>query len=331
MAVVFTADLQLRNHQNRSHTLPSGRNSRLQNGLDCIKQAASLTKGGTLVLNGDIYDDRHHLGVDVVDAVCETILDVSKECFVIINVGNHDQFLKDGSIHSLRMFAGRKRIKVVPETGAIYADVENTCRMAIHPYTENLSALQNFIAETADAGDDTMFLVLHQAVKNALLSNGEIDKTGIAVKQLRSKSFEAVILGHYHRPQQIGENKIFYVGSPYQINSGEGGEEKRFIVYEDDQLKFVPVEGMPRFVTVKSLDEVKNYPNDFVTLVCSPEELVDKKCPENVAFIPLRDQKKVESSNMVLGNFDLSEAVREDLRRRGAEHLVTEALRRLNQ
>jgi DNA repair exonuclease SbcCD nuclease subunit len=332
MPVVFTSDLQLRNHQNRSRILPSGRNSRLQNGLDCIVQAAALAKGGTIVLNGDIYDDRHHLGVDVVDATCETILGVAKENFVLINVGNHDQFLKDGSIHSLRMFHGRKHIKVVPNEGAIYMDYQGTCQLAVHPYTEDQEKLRQFVklaADTAEGCPLPTFLVLHQGVQGAVLSNGEVDSTGLGLKYLKADKFAAVVLGHYHKPQAVGGQNIFYVGSPYQVNAGEAGEEKRFLVW-DGELRSVPVKGMPKFVSVRSLEEATTYPDDFVTLVCDPADFDPKNCPPNVVFLPERKIVKesgIRSAN--LQNFDIAQAVMEDLKKRGYGHLVDEALRRL--
>ena len=83
MPTVFTADVQCKNHQHRSHTLPSGRNSRLQNGIDCLLQAGKLADGGAVVINGDLFDDRQKLHHDESDGVARAIFDIAERNLVI--------------------------------------------------------------------------------------------------------------------------------------------------------------------------------------------------------------------------------------------------------
>lgn len=329
--VTFTADVQARNHQHRSRILPNGRNSRLQNALDCITQAVDLCQGGTLVINGDLTDDRNKVFWDELDAVMDCILTAAERCFVILSPGNHDQFLKNGSIHSMSIFKKQKNILVVPPEGGMVTDREETCDIFIHPFTEDNAVLRNFIINSARAPKTRpAFLVLHTAVQTALLGNGELDTTGIAIKDLKASQFEAVILGHYHKPQQLCDANIYYVGSPYQVKADEGGDEKRFLVWDGKRLRSVPIIGMPKFINTDDPVVARQHKGDFVTLTCLPELYDEKTFDESVLFMPKIKEKQSYEPRVALKNFDVAEAVEADLKKRGAEHLIPEALKRLN-
>lgn len=235
------------------------------------------------------------------------------------------------------MFQGQKNIFVVPLEGVInYPDAEGLASLSIYPFTENLQDAVNF-AQAAAASvtpDMPSFLVLHEPVQSALLGNGEADTSGVPVTALHNNKFVAVILGHYHKPQQVGEANIYYVGSPYQINSGERGDIKRFLMWEPSTgLQSVPVQDMPRFIRVGSVEEAKKYPFDFVDLVCEPSAGIDK-LPENVLFTPKVDDAPVtlkEEVDARLKSFDVGEAVVTYLRNNGGEHLIEKALQRLKE
>ena len=51
--------------------------------------------------------------------------------------------------------------------------------------------------------------------------------------------YELVLLGHYHKPQEIIRDDIslYYVGSLIQLDWGEKGEEKRFLIVDTDTLQ----------------------------------------------------------------------------------------------
>lgn len=335
MPITFCADIQARNHQARARILPNGRNSRLQVALDCLKQAADLAEGGTVVINGDLFDDRFKLDIDVLDAVAECILAMSKRCLVILNPGNHDQFLRDGRIHSLRMFQDRESIIVVPQEGLVgIMDKEETAYISILPFTEDLAAVEEFVKSAANASIHpkfATFLVLHEPVQAALLGNGTADSTGFPLAKLCLDKFEAVILGHYHRPQQILDTNAYYVGSPYQVDAGERGDEKRFLVW-DGELKSIPVKNVPRFITVRSVEEAAKYPNDFVDLVAEVGTNLDGLA-SNVVFTPKVEEKLTDAATAAKGlvNFDVAEAASTWMANNGHEGLAAEAAQRVQE
>ncbi len=64
--------------------------------------------------------------------------------------------------------------------------------------------------------------------------------------------YDLVLLGHYHKPQEIigADTKLFYVGSPIQLDWGEKGDEKRFLVVDTDTLdvQSIPTTGYKKYI-----------------------------------------------------------------------------------
>ncbi len=60
----------------------------------------------------------------------------------------------------------------------------------------------------------------------------------ISVSDLVGK-YELVLIAHYHKPQEIIKDgfSLYYVGSLIQLDWGEKGEEKRFLVVDSDTLQ----------------------------------------------------------------------------------------------
>lgn len=280
-------------------------------------QAAELAgEGGTVVVNGDLFDDRAKLDIDVIDGMVKTVTAISRVCRVILSPGNHDQFLRDGRIHSLGMFEGLDNVIVVPQEGGHYPTSD--CWVHIYPFNEDLGAVKAFVqAEVAwvedsrTKGSKHHVLVLHEPVQAAVLGNGEVDSTGLPVTSLRPDVFDYVLLGHYHKPQKVGADNVMYIGSPYQVKSDERGDLKRFLVFGDSKMESVPVTGMPRYIYVNSLEEAVQFPDDFVDLVCEPAVIQNADLPTNVVFAGAPDKPRAEvvGETAILDNFDVATAV----------------------
>jgi len=274
MRLVFTADLQIHEHQKWSRVLPNGRNSRLQNGLDCLEQAFVLAKGGVLVINGDLFHDRKHLSIEVIHATCE-VFQKHSDVPVILNIGNHDQFLRSGAIHSLSMFNGMSNVRVIDSPCDI--PLGEDLRLYIHPFTTDLQAFRQWSSALEFRADEFSVMVVHQGVEGSTLAQGVKSKGGLSLGDLRFDEVGAVFLGHYHRPQALARN-VWYIGSPYEIDEGEAGEDKRFITLSDESgswvVDTVPVVGMPKH---KRWDNVDTFTldakeADFNTVECDTRE-----------------------------------------------------------
>jgi DNA repair exonuclease SbcCD nuclease subunit len=64
-----------------------------------------------------------------------------------------------------------------------------------------------------------------------------------------------VLLGHYHKPQEVksGATTAMYVGSPVQLDWGEKGDEKRFLVVDSEKLELesIPTEGYKKHIELE--------------------------------------------------------------------------------
>jgi len=106
-------------------------------------------------------------------------------------------------------------------------------------------------------------LISHFGLSEGVLNSGMSIISDLSVKHLRGK-YELVLLGHYHKPQEIIEPNfsLYYVGSPIQLDWGEKNDEKRFLVVDSDTLdvQSIPIQNYKKHIelelTPESFDEV---------------------------------------------------------------------------
>ena len=94
-------------------------------------------------------------------------------------------------------------------------------------------------------------LVSHFGLNEGVLNSGISIVSDISINDLVGK-YELVLLGHYHKPQEIirDDIKLYYVGSPIQLDWGEKNDEKRFLVVDTETLevKSVPTKGYRKHI-----------------------------------------------------------------------------------
>jgi len=256
MKVAICADLHLFNFKMFAYTLPNGRNSRLQHALDVVDQMGSICKERDIKhiwFLGDFFNARSTIDIGVyIDGFnCIRNL-VRKGLEVTMLVGNHDQYLRSGRIHSLVPFSN---IAVVVDTPVAF---DLGLRVACLPYTEDRESILNALRRLE--GCD--ILLGHLAVDGSLSGiHGHRLRGAISLRDLNKFHFKRVFLGHFHYRQDLAKN-VHYVGSMLQHSFGEMGQKKGFYIYdlEGDDLEFAPLRA-PEFVEVESLDPkvVGNY------------------------------------------------------------------------
>jgi len=193
---------------------------------------------------GDTTDDRSSLPVPAIDAVMEGLEPFPTHDLNIKLIGNHEQYLRDTTVHVGRMF--RKTFRIVDRTDLIeFDDLYIAC--AAFPSTDGV--LTDWLKHTGHKvhGRDSVLLG-HFQVVGSLLNSGQA-VTGIPAAAL--KPFSVTFLGHIHKPQKVGKSG-FYVGSPFQQDFGERDEDKRVAVFDLDtfDITWVPLPGYPRYRVV---------------------------------------------------------------------------------
>ena len=80
-------------------------------------------------------------------------------------------------------------------------------------------------------------LISHFGLSEGILNSGMSIISDVSMNDLKGK-YELVLLGHYHKPQEIIKNGVtlYYVGSLIQLDWGEREDEKRFLVVDTDTL-----------------------------------------------------------------------------------------------
>jgi DNA repair exonuclease SbcCD nuclease subunit len=127
---------------------------------------------------------------------------------------------------------------------------------------------------------------------------------------------------------------VYYIGSPYQVDWGEAGDEKRFLVWENGVMSSVPVEGAPRFRRVaaaqwKKLSEEDRKRDFFEIEVKNLDQARELELPDNA--IPVSPAKKATTTDTTveLQSFSVGSAVEAYLTEVGRPDLVNKALSRL--
>ena len=261
MKIAFTADIHAHNHTAFAKMLPNGRNSRLQSILDVFKQIVDKSAEQNvshLVVVGDMFHARARIDVDVLYGVAEVLRYATDRMAVTLIVGNHDQYSRDGRYHSLAPFLSNESGRcVVMDHAAWFPSTDATFRLACMPFCDTREDFD--VAARLLGGGKPGFSILaaHLGIDGAVSGPDEIPvKESIPANHPFFKSFEYVILGHYHGYQILHKDgTMFYVGSPLQHNFGERNEVKGFSIIDTETHAHIRVPlDAPKFRAVKVAD-----------------------------------------------------------------------------
>jgi len=190
---------------------------------------------------GDTTDDRSDIPLPAIDAVLAGLSPFPKHDMNTKLVGNHDQFIRDGSIHNGRMF--EHKFSVVNTTDVFEFD-DTLIACASYPASE--PALADWLKHIAFQyrNYEKKILLGHWQVAGCTLDGGKA-ATGIDPMLLRP--FSVCLLGHVHKPQS--NHNFHYVGSPFQQNFGERDQAKAvgIIDLETLQITWIPMIGFPEY------------------------------------------------------------------------------------
>lgn len=196
---------------------------------------------------GDTTDDRTAIPVSVIDLMCDA-LEVFDGKWNLKLVGNHEQFLRDTRIHAGKMF--RHFFHVVDTCETIKFGKVNILCISYH---DDVNAIIDYLRRAPKT--KPCVLIGHFQVAGCQMNSG-VAATGVPREML--EFVNVALLGHIHKPQSLGVGHIHYVGSPFQQNWGETGENKRVGILDisDDaiRLEWVPLQGFPRYLEVSFQD-----------------------------------------------------------------------------
>lgn len=227
----------------------------------------------SLIINGDVFDNRQSLDINVLTTVLEifnSILEINKEMVIYIVAGNHDSYRKkENDITSLAIFEQFDRIEVIQKP--TYITMFNGTKLLFVPWSGDMEQ-QNEAVNNNDAD----FIFMHNDIKSGYYDNNRPILNGVSVTTINNKK---IYSGHIHK--RYDSDKFTYIGSPYHLRRSDIGNTKGIysLIYNKDNNKWEEVftynDYSPIFIRVKiedilekNIEELKNiFYNNYVDIV----------------------------------------------------------------
>ena len=215
--VLFFSDLHLGVHQNSQtwHNICLD----LASWIDEVMQTHNLD---TIFFAGDAFHDRHEIGVNTLH-VARKFFDTLKKYKIHLIPGNHDAFLSSTvEVNSVEILAQPNVIVYTNPTTILV----NEKKVTFCPWKTVISNL-----EPVD------MLVGHFEIPNFKMNATKICDHGDTSANLLEKA-DAVVTGHFHyRDHRFYEDKfVLYLGSPYEMDFSDRGQEKGVSIIDFDKF-----------------------------------------------------------------------------------------------
>lgn len=186
---------------------------------------------------GDVINDKSIIYTTAQDAF-KDFLCRHKDCHFTIISGNHDLSATGSTQKSaISVFSEYPNVKCITDKPEV---IDNITYI---PYTNNFMDEIKLLAS-----NDIM--ISHLGLNEGTLQSGlsKVDK--ITLKDI--SKFKLALLGHYHKPQDFGNNKthVFYGGSLICKDWNDKNESKRVLVYDTETMSVesIPIDcGIPQF------------------------------------------------------------------------------------
>ncbi len=222
--------------------------------LDQIVQIALEQEADGVLIAGDVYD-RSQPSTEAVELLDDFLTRLSSHNLAVFMIsGNHDspERLSFGSriLEKNRLFVAKglngklNKITVEDEYGPLHVYLLPFIRPAhVRPHVEaKIDSYDEAVAAVLSTREletnQRNILLAHQFVvsgdKQPELSDSEVMPVGglDAVDASLFGAFDYVALGHLHRPQQIGSERIRYSGSPLKYSFSEARQPKSVTIIQ---------------------------------------------------------------------------------------------------
>ena len=219
--------------------------------LQQIVEIVTEEKVDGVLIAGDVYD-KIYPSAEAVALFDTFLVNLAKEDIkVFVISGNHDsperiaflgQLTKKAGVYLAPVYQGNvESVELEDEFGKV--------RIYLLPFIKPVHVRHFFPEESINSYTDAMnvvvkelsldlkkrnILVAHQFVTGAMRSDSEeISVGGLDnVEVTALQDFDYVALGHIHRPQNMGSEKIRYSGTPLKYSFSESQDKKSVTIVE---------------------------------------------------------------------------------------------------
>ena len=234
MKFAFTADIHLSKYGNDKiedeTNLPERLHS-LKMALDHMAEYCVENNIRVMVIGGDILHGKSIIHAIAQDIMIDYFTHWSDMIRFYVIDGNHDL---SGKGH--RVVSALKTLRTIPSVTWIpFDEMARIGNMLMIPYGPDMV--------DKIKKNSSKILISHFGLNEGVLNSGISIVAELSLKDLVGK-YDLVLLGHYHKPQEIIREDIslYYVGSSIQLDWGEKNDEKRFLVVDTESLE---VESIP--------------------------------------------------------------------------------------
>lgn len=216
--------------------------------------------------------------------------------------GNHCISDKENNytvIEALAQIVDSKQCKFVSKNESVEIVVRGQpVNFHCFSYLSDFEKIENEVAAVnmeIDPSKDVNVMLFHFPTTNAILDNGVNSTNGVNLSKEITDRFDICLGGDFHRRQQLVNNdKAYYVGAPFDLKFGQGGERGVVVLS-------IVNEGCH----LESLDNPFNYP--MVTLEGESAVVALKEIEQSEKAIVRLSTAPSESDRLIL------EGMRKDL------------------
>ena len=213
-----------------------------------LDQELKLRDIKDIIIAGDIFHNRHEIGVNTIHCA-RKFFDILSNYNIVTITGNHDCYYKDKSdINSISILNGYKNITVYQE---LAAQTINNKKFVFCPWGVDLQEIP-----LCD------IIVGHFEILNFKMNAHKVCDHGFESESLLDKS-KLVITGHFHcrdHREYTNGKSIIYLGSPYELDFGDREQTKGFTILDtnDFSLELVENHTTPKHKKIKISDLIDN-------------------------------------------------------------------------
>jgi DNA repair exonuclease SbcCD nuclease subunit len=281
--ILFFADLHL--HERKEFNRINGEvGSRLQEGISILEQIADVVKVRgikNVVFLGDVFELKDRVPNHIQIAFGEALHKIDAMVFFL--VGNHDFKIK--KYPNVKVLALGDMIELVERPRCI--DIQGV-RVGFIPYYREYEDFKRAWKNLHGHNECMDIVCFHQFLPGISYKSGHKIPGRFDLPMNKDTQY---ISGHLHQSCQVLDNKVRYLGSPYQVNFGEGNEDKYIYLYDIEVKTFHPWKLFyPEFKTIDIYNELpqESIEGNYIKLVgeLTPDkrELVNKTKSQMLAW-----------------------------------------------
>lgn len=270
--------------------------------LDYALTVGKQEQTNQYVILGDLIHDKTII-YNIAQSMLYEFFKNNSNCQFTIISGNHDlSSVGENQKSAIEVFDSLPNVHCVVKD--IYPDNDN--KILYVPYTND------FIGYVKNYTSGYDIIVAHVGLNEAVLQSGlsKVDK----LKLTDLKNYKLAILGHYHKPQDFGNDitHVYYAGSLIPRDWNDKNESKRLLCVDTETLnvKDYPIPdtiNVPRYIEIvippnSTLDDIKTWLEEASTYkkMGHHVRVINKnktKIKNDVADLIVLEQQQIDVTN----------------------------------